>query len=163
MKVFDLACGAGHAFEGWFGSEDDYHSQRERGLLTCPVCGHAEVVRRPSAPRLNLSGQREPAHAPAAPARAETPAMPAPASTDMTSPERAQAEAVFLQAVRHVLARTEDVGPRFSEEARRIHHGEAPARGIRGQATPDETRALREEGIEVFSLPVPDVLKGPVQ
>ena len=60
MKVLDLRCGAGHAFEGWFASEDDYGSQRERGLLDCPVCGNAEVVRLPSAPRLNLSGARAP-------------------------------------------------------------------------------------------------------
>src|SRR5438105_4578512 len=69
MKVLDLRCAAGHAFEGWFASEDDYGSQRERGLLDCPVCGNAEVLRLPSAPRLNLSGAREPAPA-QAPARA---------------------------------------------------------------------------------------------
>src|SRR5664279_4085471 len=63
MKVLDLRCGAGHTFEGWFASEDDYGSQRERGLLDCPVCGNAEVLRLPSAPRLNLSGARSPAHA----------------------------------------------------------------------------------------------------
>ena len=63
MKVLDLRCGTGHAFEGWFASEDDYGSQRERGLLDCPVCGNAEVMRLPSAPRLNLSGARAPAPA----------------------------------------------------------------------------------------------------
>ena len=78
-------------------------------------------------------------------------------------PERQQAEAIFLQAVRHVLAHTEDVGPRFAEEARRIHHGDAEARGIRGQATPEERRELREEGIEVLALPVPEGLDGPLQ
>ena len=60
MKVLDLRCGAGHPFEGWFASEDDYGKQRERGLLDCPVCGNAEVVRLPSAPRLNLSGAARP-------------------------------------------------------------------------------------------------------
>ena len=60
MKVLDLRCGLGHGFEGWFASEADYGSQRERGLLDCPVCGNAEVMRLPSAPRLNLSGARAP-------------------------------------------------------------------------------------------------------
>ncbi|MDQ5896248.1 MAG: hypothetical protein RLZZ592_2105 [Pseudomonadota bacterium] len=159
MKVFDLQCVGGHGFEGWFGSEDDYQSQCGRGLLTCPLCGSAQVMRLPSAPRLNLSGSGRDE-----PVRLRAPlgspvSHPAPAPT----PERQQAEAVFLQAVRHVLAHTEDVGARFAEEARRIHHGESEARGIRGQTTPEERQELREEGIEVFSLPVPEGLEGPLQ
>ena len=55
MKVLDLRCANDHRFEGWFGSDADLQSQQERGLLTCPVCGHNEVERLPSAPRLNLS------------------------------------------------------------------------------------------------------------
>lgn len=164
MKVFDLQCEAGHGFEGWFGSEEDYQSQCARGLLTCPLCGSAEVVRLPSAPRLNLSAARASAPATRSSAPVQVPAArpvshPAPAAT----PERQQAEAIFLQAVRHVLAHTEDVGPRFAEEARRIHHGDAEARGIRGQATLEERRELREEGIEVLALPVPEGLDGPLQ
>ncbi len=154
MKVLNLQCASGHAFEGWFGSEDDYQSQQARGLLTCPVCGHAEVLRLPSAPRLNLS-------------RAPAPTTPAPASAKPVpthvTPERAQAEAVLLQAMRHVLANTEDVGRHFADEARRMHHGEVEARDIRGEATPSEALALREEGIDVLPLAIPDALKGPLQ
>ena len=62
-----------------------------------------------------------------------------------------------------MLSHTEDVGERFPEEARRIHYGEAAERGIRGEATPEERRALHEEGIEVMAIPVPRALKGPVQ
>ena len=65
--------------------------------------------------------------------------------------------------MRHLLAHTEDVGERFAEEARRIHYGEEPHRGIRGQATPEERLALRDEGIETMSIPLPVALKGPVQ
>lgn len=160
MKVFNLQCAAGHPFEGWFGSEDDYLSQQARGLLTCPMCGHAEVMRMPSAPRLNLSGAKAPVAA--SPARPAT-SVPATAPAVPATPERAQAEAVLLQAVRHVLANTEDVGRQFAEEVRRIHYGEAEQRNLRGQATPTETQALREEGIEVFALPIPEALKGPLQ
>lgn len=165
MKVFDLQCVAGHGFEGWFGSEEDYQSQCARGLLSCPLCGTAEVVRLPSAPRLNLStstsasSSRTEGRAPASRPAVAPASHPAPVPT----PEQQQAEAIFLQAVRHVLAHTEDVGSRFAEEARRIHHGDAETRGIRGQATPEERRELREEGIEVFALPVPEGLKGPLQ
>ncbi|MEY2876525.1 MAG: hypothetical protein RLZZ373_3896 [Pseudomonadota bacterium] len=158
MKVLDLQCAAGHPFEGWFGSEDDYQSQQSRGLLTCPVCGHVDVVRMPSAPRLNLSGAKAPAVAAPVPAKPE----PRPTTVSLT-PERAQAEAVLLQAMRHVLANTEDVGLHFAEEVRRIHHGEIDHRNIRGETTPTEAQALRDEGIEVFHLPIPDGLNGPLQ
>ena len=62
-----------------------------------------------------------------------------------------------------LVARTEDVGERFAEEARRIHYGEEAARGIRGQATPQERAALHDEGIETMSIPMPSAMKGPVQ
>ena len=150
MKVLDLRCAHEHAFEGWFASEDDYVSQRERGLVECPLCGDKSITRLPSAPRLNVSGAREPR--PPAERKAETP-----------DPVGATLHAAWLHAVRHVLSNTVDVGERFAEEARRIHYGEADERAIRGNATPDEAQALRDEGIEVVAIPVPAALKGPIQ
>lgn len=144
MKVLNLRCANGHGFEGWFASDDEFMSQNGRGLVECPLCADRIVSRMPSAPRLNLSGQREPVAEPA-------PAQPAPLQTQ------------WLDAVRQMLERTDDVGERFPEEARRIHYGEIEARGIRGQATSEERRALLDEGIEIMSLPVPAALKGPVQ
>ena len=75
----------------------------------------------------------------------------------------ADMHALWLKAVRHVIEHTDDVGDRFAAEARRIHYGETETRGIRGQATPEEREALRDEGIEVMALPLPAALKGPVQ
>ena len=144
MKVLNLRCANGHGFEGWFASDDEFMSQNGRGLVECPLCADRIVSRMPSAPRLNLSGQREPV------------AEPAPAQSE---PLQTQ----WLDAVRQMLERTDDVGERFPEEARRIHYGEIEARGIRGQATSEERRALLDEGIEIMSLPVPAALKGPVQ
>ncbi|MFL6628503.1 MAG: DUF1178 family protein [Burkholderiaceae bacterium] len=152
MKVLDLRCAAGHAFEGWFASEDDYGSQRERGLLDCPVCGNAEVVRLPSAPRLNLSGAREPAPA-QAPARAAAAGAAEAAAPSVDMALHGGAVQRFVDAVAELLNSTEDVGTRFAEEARRIHYGESEAKAIRGQATAEEREALADEGIEVFTLP----------
>jgi hypothetical protein len=160
MKVLDLRCGAGHTFEGWFASEDDYGSQRERGLVDCPVCGNAELMRLPSSPRLNLSGARAPD---AAPPRASEPprgAAPAPASEMALHGQAAQR---FVEAVADLLKNTQDVGPRFAEEARRIHYGESDAKAIRGQATSQEREALADEGIEVFTLPAGLPPKTPLQ
>ena len=142
MKVMDLRCGLGHGFEGWFASDADYDSQRERGLLDCPVCGNADVKRLPSAPRLNLSGARAPEAAAASTAVAET------------APPAQAAAFRFVEAVAELLKNTQDVGPRFAEEARRIHYGESEAKAIRGQTTPQEREALADEGIEVFTLPL---------
>lgn len=152
MKVLDLRCGNGHGFEGWFGSEEDFLGQNGRGLVECPLCADRVVTRMPSAPRLNLSGAREPAP----PAKPENPAKsPAANPGDL--------QALWMQVVRHAIENTEDVGQRFAEEARRIHYGESESRGIRGLASPEEREALHEEGIEVMALPIPAALKGPVQ
>ena len=144
MKVLDLHCSAHHRFEGWFASEDDFQGQLGRGLVECPMCGDKAVVKMLSAPRLNLGA--------AAPARQEV----------MTAPD-AKLQAAWLKMVRHVMANTEDVGERFAEEARRIHYGESEERGIRGQATPEQTESLLEEGISVLPLPIPKGMKEPLQ
>ncbi|MFM1855523.1 MAG: hypothetical protein RLZ83_832 [Pseudomonadota bacterium] len=157
MKVLDLRCAHGHGFEGWFGSEEDFLGQNGRGLVECPLCGDRVITRMPSAPRLNLSGAREPVDKPS------SPAAPAGSSSDQSGAVPADLQAMWLQAVRHAIANTDDVGERFAEEARRIHYGETEARGIRGLASPEERHALREEGIEVLALPIPPALKGPVQ
>ena len=141
MKVLNLRCANGHGFEGWFASDDEFMSQNGGGLIECPLCADRIISRLPSAPRLNLSGQREPAEPVAA----------------------AQLQAQWMQAVRHMFEYIDDVGECFLEEARRIYYGEIEARGIRGKANADERRALLEEGIEVMSLPMPSALKGPVQ
>jgi hypothetical protein len=144
MKVLDLRCAQDHRFEGWFASEEDAQSQLSRDLVQCPVCGDHAVTRLPSAPRLNLSG----ATAREGSAR---PAQPAAAPVTL--------QALYMKAVKQVLAQTEDVGERFAEEARRMHYDEAPERGIRGSASAEEVQALAEEGIETFPLVVPDALK----
>lgn len=172
MKVLDLACAEGHGFEGWFASEDDFLAQNGAGSIACPVCGDAAIVRRPSAPRIALRRGSAPAAAAGPRVDAGDPAavQATSAGSPVAAPPGAMPPAAlvalqgqFLRAVRHVLANTEDVGPRFAEEARRIHYGEAEERGIRGQATPKEAEALRDEGIEVMALPMPDALKGPLQ
>lgn len=152
MKVLDLRCAHGHGFEGWFASEDDYQRQHTSGLVACPMCSDTSIERLPSAPRLNL-GATAPAVAPAA-----NSTTPTPEQTQATTLQH-----LWVEAVRHVMARTEDVGERFPEEARRIHYGEVESRGIRGQATPEQREALRDEGIEVMALPLPVALKEPLQ
>ena len=149
MKVLDLRCANGHGFEGWFASDEDFMDQNGRGLVECPLCADKGVARLPSAPRLNLSGAR-------------APQVP-PASTPTIDARPADLQAAWLQAVRHLMANTEDVGDRFAEEARRIHYGEEPQRGIRGQATPEQRAELIDEGIEVVALPLPRAFDGPLQ
>lgn len=169
MKVFNLQCDQGHGFEGWFGSEDDFRTQAERGLLSCPLCASARVLRLPSAPRLNL-GAAAPASAPAATAKSSA-GLAAVAPTEVRAREPGTGDPVLpealqarlVQAVRQLIAHSDDVGDRFAEEARRIHYGEAEARSIRGQANAEEREALRDEGIEVFALPVPPGFDGPLQ
>ncbi|TDP83757.1 hypothetical protein EV672_104136 [Aquabacterium commune] len=150
MLVVDLHCDQGHAFEGWFASGDELLRQQQAGLLGCPVCGSHAVQRRPSATRINVSGAKG----------AGEPVMEPPTQQAV---DGQALQAAYLQVVRQVLSQTENVGERFADEARRIHHGDAPERAIRGQATAEERAELREEGIDTLALPVPKGLDGPLQ
>lgn len=132
MIIFDLNCSAGHHFEGWFRSVDEFSSQLAQGIVCCPHCHTSDVRRLPSAVHLGSAGTAAP--------RNESPTMPSPV-------------AVAKAFVEHLLAHSEDVGSAFADEARRIHYHEAPARTIRGQATADERAALRDEGIDVMAVP----------
>jgi hypothetical protein len=180
MKVLDLQCSHHHSFEGWFASQDDFDAQQARGLVACPVCADTAITKKLSAPRLNLNTARgdrassdaAASAAPSAPSGASATevvadthdaahALPHPQAVANVEP--AQLQAALMQMVRQVVANTEDVGQRFPEEARKMHYGEATPRNIRGQASPEETEALIEEGIAVLPLPVPEAFKGTLQ
>ncbi|OAK65995.1 hypothetical protein A3K87_09485 [Variovorax paradoxus] len=150
MKVLDLRCAHGHGFEGWFASNEAFDSQLASGLVECPVCGDTAIVKLLSAPRLNLGN-------------AKAPEAAAPAAVAPNAPADLSPEARWMRAVREVLAKTEDVGERFADEARKMHYGETRERGIRGQATPEQTEALLDEGIPVMALPIPAALKETLQ
>lgn len=140
MKIFDLQCEAGHRFEGWFASSEDFAAQRARGLVGCPACGGHEVERIPSATRFNTG-------------------VPAPVAKreEVVRDPGVEAQKLYARLVDEILTRAEDVGAEFPAEARRIHYEDAPARMIRGQATQEEHDALLDEGIPVGYLPVPPV------
>jgi hypothetical protein len=134
MIVYNLLCDNAHRFEGWFASPDAFSHQHEAGQLSCPVCGSSQVSKQPSAPYVQ-TGTRESGREDAV----------------MAKPE--MLVQIRKRVVEYILQNTEDVGERFSEEARAIFHKEAPERAIRGKATAQEADELREEGIEVFTLP----------
>ncbi|OYU43059.1 MAG: hypothetical protein CFE44_20470 [Burkholderiales bacterium PBB4] len=147
MKVLDLQCAIGHVFEGWFASLEEFSHQCERGLVACPVCGDAVIVRKLSAPRLNLG--------------ALPPSTQVHRSDDVQASSTVAAD--WLDAARALLAQADDVGNQFAEEARRIHYGEAPERAIRGTSTADQALELLDEGIAVVPIGLAEVPKGPLQ
>jgi hypothetical protein len=138
MIVFDLTCGHGHRFEGWFASVDDFERQSKAVLVRCPVCDDASVVRLPSA---KVHVGRATIDAPRTEDESET------ESTITGVPDE------LVRKLREIVRNTENVGRRFPEEARKIHYEEVPGRPIRGQASKDEADALRDEGIDFTPLP----------
>jgi hypothetical protein len=146
MIVFDLSCAAGHRFEGWFGSSEDFAGQHARGLVTCPKCGSAAVDKAPMAPAVPRKGnQQQPAARPGN----------QPMTRGPLPPEVAQALQNLAEAQAKALKESKWVGDRFAEQSRAMHYGERPAETIHGQATPDEALALFEEGVPVAPLPFP--------
>ena len=151
MIVFDLLCGEGHRFEGWFGSADDFASQQDRKLLSCPTCGSAKVKRVPSATRANLGAPE--------PKAAKVPSQPV-KTPDMEGKDPfAVAQMLYSRMLDELLTKSEDVGKEFPAEARKIFYNESPARAIRGQATEQEDDDLVDEGVPVARFPVPPTNK----
>lgn len=167
MKVLNLQCAHQHVFEGWFASEDDYTNQLAQGLLSCPLCGDVQIQKMLSAPRLNLRTNR----ANATPPSAEEPVHGANTATERAptdpaapvAPTAQQFQAQLLNAMRQVLANTEDVGEHFADQARAMHHGDMDPRSIRGRTTPAVAMELMEEGIDVMPLPAIPALKETLQ
>ena len=162
MKVFNLKCVHGHAFEGWFKSHLAFEEQQAQGLLTCPFCDSNDIEKTLSAPRLNLSSAGEPADADL-PTAADPAASRGQAAVMTSPPGGAPALAAALKMVREMLAQSEDVGERFAEEARAMHANELPARPIHGQTSLETAQELAEEGIPVVAIPFGNLMKTPLQ
>jgi hypothetical protein len=159
MIRYALNCDQGHQFESWFQSSAAYDKQNKRALVSCPVCGSAKVEKAMMAPRLTSSDAPEPPAAPQpAPAAATPPALPAKAQINaqvaMMSPPERELRQKLKELRDHITKNANYVGPRFSEEARKIHYGETERRSIYGEASPDEAKELHEEGIEFHPLPI---------
>jgi hypothetical protein len=156
MIKYALVCQKSHEFEAWFQSSATFDRQAKRGLVVCPECGSHKVSKAIMAPRV----ARRDKGAASPPPIASGEQVPAQAMTAANmAPTGAAAE--MLQMMRklrdEVVKNAENVGPRFAEEARKIHYEEAPQRGIYGEASPQDVKALHEEGIECYPLPkLPD-------
>jgi hypothetical protein len=153
MIKYQLRCGNDHAFEGWFRSSKAYDTQSRRKLVTCPVCGTANVEKAIMAPRIARSRSRK--SVPSDEVNTEQPpAAAATRSQHMLNGEQRKLLSTMRKLRDEMLAKSDYVGPRFAEEARRIHNEEVPARGIHGEATPDEVAELKEEGVKIYPVPV---------
>jgi hypothetical protein len=153
MIVFDLLCGGGHRFEGWFGSAADFSAQKERRQLACPRCGNVQVERVPSASRVNLGAPEPKAATKEAPGQG--PGVPQRTPEMEGKDPFAIAQMLYSRMLDELLAKSEDVGKQFPAEARKIFYEEAPARAIRGEASAREHEELLDEGIPVARLPIP--------
>jgi hypothetical protein len=150
---YALICEGGHEFESWFSDSAAYDKQVKRKLVTCPVCDSAKVEKAIMAPRLarkdKSNSGAEPTEAPA-----PMPVPAAPAAPVMISPQEREFRVKLKELRDHLTSNSDNVGRKFPEEARKMHYGEIEHRSIYGEASPDDAKALHEEGIEFHPLPV---------
>jgi hypothetical protein len=137
MMKYALGCAEGHEFESWFVDSAAYEQQRKRGYVACPECGSTAVEKAIMAPAV---------------VGCERGGCAAPAET-LLDEKRRRAREMMVRLRREIVANTDDVGAKFPEVARAIHAGDEPVRAIRGRASPDEARALIEEGVGVLPIP----------
>ena len=176
MIRYQLTCPKSHAFEGWFQSSAAFDVQVKKKLVTCPSCGSAKVEKALMAPNVVTSEQKTASRKKRAlqrgqELRGQTPGERAsvpsevgsqgsdPSQAPQTpqiapSPEQREALRKLRKLRDEVLAKSDYVGPKFADEARRIHTGETPNRGIHGEASLDDVKSLVEDGIEIYPVPV---------
>ena len=156
MIHYNLRCDQGHAFESWFQSSSAYESQEKRKLVSCPVCGSNRVERAIMAPRIASKKAREEITGPT-PAPAPATEMTSPAPTPLLMAQERELRAKLKELRDHIVKNADNVGERFPNEARKMHYGEIEHRPIYGEASPDEAKALIDEGVEVMPIPtLPD-------
>ena len=152
MIRYSLRCDKDHSFESWFQSSSAYDQQVKRKLVSCPVCGSAKVEKAIMAPRIVGKKGRDQAPAPVeAPAEAAAPATEA---TPLMMTQERELRAKLKELRDHIVKTADNVGERFPNEARKMHYGDIEHRPIYGEASPEEARALIDEGVEVAPLPV---------
>jgi len=140
MIRYALKCGQGHEFDSWFQSADAYEKLASAGMVACSVCGDTQVDKMIMAPRIR-------------PARNAATPTPEPQPETPLSAPASEAQQVMAQVKAYVEANTEDVGQNFVKEARAMHDGDAPERAIRGEAKPEDARALLDDGVPIVPLP----------
>ena len=133
MIRYSLKCSDGHEFESWFRDSAAYDTLARVGQVSCAVCGSSSVEKTIMAPSVGGTKKTEPE---------------APLSAPSTP-----AEAALAKLRQHLRENSDYVGKEFAEEARKIHVGESEQRGIWGEATPDDAKALKDEGIPVAPIP----------
>ena len=152
MIHYALVCEQGHGFDSWFQDSAAFDKQAKRGLVTCPHCGSAKVEKAIMAPRISSSKKRK------APAEVSEPVTPAPTPEKtpvaMISPQEHEFRAKLKELREHLTKNADNVGPKFPEEARKMHYGEIEHRSIYGEASPKDAKDLAEEGIEFHPLPI---------
>ena len=160
MIHYNLRCKTGHAFESWFQSSSAYEQQERRKLVNCPICGSSDVERAIMAPQIVSKKGRDTAPAEPVPAASPAPApevVPPPPSTPLLMTQERELRAKLKELRDHIVGNADNVGERFPNEARKMHYGDIEHRPIYGEASPDEARALIDEGVEVMPLPtLPD-------
>ncbi len=151
MIRYALRCDHDHAFESWFQSSSAYESQVKRKLVSCPTCGSMTVEKAIMAPRIVGKKGRESA----APTSSEPAGIaPQASSTPLVMAQERELRAKLKELRDHIVKNADNVGESFPNEARKMHYGEIEHRPIYGEASPDEARALIDEGVEVSPLPV---------
>ncbi len=157
MIRYSLICKKKHEFEAWFRNSADFDAQADKGLVSCPNCGTSSVSKALMAPNVGVKSNKKGS---ASLVHAEPDALAEPAASPVAAPApelsaRQQEMLKVMSQIRdEVLSKSEDVGSRFPEEARKIHYEETAPRGIHGKATAEEAEELQEEGIEFYPLPV---------
>ena len=154
MIKYSIQCQKGHGFEAWFQNSGAFDTQAKRGLVSCPDCGSTRVTKAMMAPNVSAKTRKKGGAVLSRGPRREVVAPAGSADTAQRMAMTGEMPEILRKIRAEIEAKSEYVGPRFAEEARKIHFDEAPQRGIHGEASIADVKSLLEDGIECLPLPV---------
>ena len=130
MIAFDLECSKGHIFEGWFNNTASFEEQRDKKMISCPFCDDTDVKKVISPVAMKTS------------------------TRPVTDGPPIDYEKLAKEMMKYVQNNFDDVGTEFAKEALKMHYGVTEKKNIKGSATSEEEKLLKEEGIHFFKIPV---------
>ncbi|MFH1488553.1 MAG: DUF1178 family protein [Pseudomonadota bacterium] len=138
MIAFDMECSNGHIFEGWFNNAQSFEEQNSKKLISCPLCNDTNVRKMISPVTMKIASQ----------------------DNREKIPNPIDYRRLAKEVVEYINNHFEDVGTGFTKEALKMHYGVAEKKNIKGSATLEEEKLLKDEGVDFFKVPLPKVDKG---
>ncbi len=135
MIKYNLKCDNDHEFESWFSDSKEFERLKTKKLLECIFCNSKIIKKSIMAPMISVSKNNN-------------------VNKFQINEKILQKQRNKLIKLRNYIEKNfEYVGEDFSKKVREIYYDKKNKKTIYGITTPEERKDLKEEGIDLLSIP----------